>query len=193
MGERAAQRYLAWRKYRDAEKPMILLLGGATGVGKTSLGHEVAYRLGIHRIVSTDAIRQVMRIMLSPDLVPAIHASSYEAHQVVGERGWRPSMTTGGPLDGQPESLFEEMQLKTRQSQPGANNHHQNWFDCIRTRQSPSSHEEIGHRSASLGHLTIIAYKLGRSLKWDPVRELFPEDEQANRLLRRARRAPWHI
>jgi len=83
--ERAAQRYLAWRKQRDAKKPMILLLGGATGVGKTSLGHEVAYRLGIHRIVSTDAIRQVMRIMLSPDLVPAIHTSSYNAHQVVGE------------------------------------------------------------------------------------------------------------
>jgi 2-phosphoglycerate kinase len=82
--ERAAQRYLAWRKYRDAEKPTILLLGGATGVGKTSLGHEVAYRLGIHRIVSTDAIRQVMRIMLSSALVPAIHTSSYNAHQVVG-------------------------------------------------------------------------------------------------------------
>jgi 2-phosphoglycerate kinase len=83
--ERAAQRYLAWRRCRDAEKPVILLLGGATGVGKTSLGHEVAYRLGIHRIVSTDAIRQVMRIMLSSDLAPAIHTSSYNAHQVVGE------------------------------------------------------------------------------------------------------------
>jgi 2-phosphoglycerate kinase len=82
---RAAQRYLAWRRFRDAEKPVILLLGGATGVGKTSLGHEVAYRLGIHRIVSTDAIRQVMRIMLSADLAPAIHTSSYNAHQVVGE------------------------------------------------------------------------------------------------------------
>jgi 2-phosphoglycerate kinase len=83
--ERSAQRYLAWRKHRDAEKPVVLLLGGATGVGKTSLGHEVAYRMGIHRIVSTDAIRQVMRIMLSPALVPAIHTSSYNAHQVVGE------------------------------------------------------------------------------------------------------------
>jgi 2-phosphoglycerate kinase len=83
--QRAAQRYLAWRKYRDAQKPVILLLGGATGVGKTSLGHEVAYRLGIQRIVSTDALRQVMRIMLSSNLVPAIHTSSYNAHQVVGD------------------------------------------------------------------------------------------------------------
>ena len=65
---------------------MILLLGGAAGVGKTSLAYEVAYRLEIHRIVSTDAIRQVMRIMLSPDLVPAIHTSSYSAHRVVAER-----------------------------------------------------------------------------------------------------------
>jgi 2-phosphoglycerate kinase len=65
---------------------MILLLGGAAGVGKTSLGHEVAHRLGIQRVVSTDAIRQVMRIMLSPALVPAIHVSSYDAHQVVAER-----------------------------------------------------------------------------------------------------------
>jgi len=84
--ERAAERYLAWRKCQRGEKPMILLLGGAAGVGKTSLGHEVAHRLEIQRVVSTDAIRQVMRIMLSPDLVPAIHASSYDAHQVIAER-----------------------------------------------------------------------------------------------------------
>jgi len=83
--ERAAERYLAWRRCQAGEKPMILLLGGATGVGKTSLAHEVAHRLGIRRVVSTDAIRQVMRTMLSAELVPAIHASSYEAHRVVTE------------------------------------------------------------------------------------------------------------
>jgi 2-phosphoglycerate kinase len=94
--ERAAQRYLAWRKHRDALKPVILLLGGATGVGKTSLGHEVAYRLGIHRIVSTDAIRQVMRIMLSADLAPAIHTSSYNAHQVVGDLATGEDPVAGG-------------------------------------------------------------------------------------------------
>jgi 2-phosphoglycerate kinase len=86
-GERAGERYLAWRHCQIGEKPMILLLGGAAGVGKTSLGHEVAHRLGIQRVVSTDAIRQVMRTMLSADLVPAIHASSYRAHQLVGELG----------------------------------------------------------------------------------------------------------
>jgi hypothetical protein len=74
----------------------------------------------------------------------------------------------------------------------GENNHHANWFECIRTRRQPSCDEEVGHRSASLGHLTIIAYKLQRSLKWDPIREEFLDDDQANRQISRAMRAPWH-
>jgi 2-phosphoglycerate kinase len=83
FGARTAERYLVWRKYQDPDRPVILLLGGAAGSGKTSLSLEVAHRLGIHRVMSTDAIRQIMRIMLSHELVPAIHASSYDAHQVL--------------------------------------------------------------------------------------------------------------
>jgi hypothetical protein len=111
----------------------------------------------------------------------------------VGERGWVTSMTTGGPVEGNPETIFEEMKLKTRQVNPGDNNHHANWFDCIRTRRRPSCDAELGHRSASLGHLTIITYKLQRSLKWDPIKEQFQDDEAANRLLFRAMRSPWRI
>ncbi|HBZ72211.1 MAG TPA: hypothetical protein DEP35_21755 [Deltaproteobacteria bacterium] len=79
IGPRIAERYLVWRRYQEPERPVILLLGGATGAGKTSLGLEVAHRLGIQRVLSTDSIRQIMRIMLSAELVPAIHRSSYEA------------------------------------------------------------------------------------------------------------------
>jgi len=111
----------------------------------------------------------------------------------VGERGWVTSMSTGGPVEGGPEEIFEEMKLKTRQVNIGENNHHANWFECIRTRQQPSCDEEIGHRSASLGHLTIIAYKLQRSLKWDPAKEEFLGDDTANRLRFRAMRAPWRL
>jgi 2-phosphoglycerate kinase len=79
VGPQAAERYLVWRRYQEPDKPVILLLGGATGAGKTALAQEVAHRLGVAGLVSTDAIRQIMRLMLSRDLAPAIHASSYDA------------------------------------------------------------------------------------------------------------------
>jgi len=83
MGRSVAERYLVWRRYQDPDKPVILLLGGAPGAGKTSLALEVAHRLGIQRVMSADSIRQIMRIMLSPELVPAVHVSSYEAWKVI--------------------------------------------------------------------------------------------------------------
>jgi predicted dehydrogenase len=111
----------------------------------------------------------------------------------VGERGWVTSMSTGGLIEGEPKSLFDDMKLATREVNIGANNHHTNWFECMRTRAHPSSHEEIGHRSASLGHLATISYRLERSLRWDPSIETFKADEQANRLRSRAMREPWRL
>ncbi len=111
---------------------------------------------------------------------------------LVGEDGWVTSMFGGGPVEGSPKDIFRRMELETREIR-GANNHHANWFECIRTRRRPSSDEEIGHRSASLGHLAIVAYRLGRSLRWDPAKEEFRDDSEANRFRSRAMRAPWRI
>ena len=83
LGEHTAERYLVWRQYQEPDRPVILLLGGTAGVGKTTLALEVAHRLGIGRVLSTDSIRQIMRMMLSPDLVPAIHGSSYDAERLL--------------------------------------------------------------------------------------------------------------
>lgn len=80
-GQQAAERYLVWRRYQEPDKPVLILLGGTSGVGKTSLAVEVAHRLGIARVLSTDSIRQIMRITLSPELVPTLHASSYDAYK----------------------------------------------------------------------------------------------------------------
>lgn len=81
FGVETAERYLAWRKYHEPDRPVIILIGGTTGAGKTSIALEVARRLGISRVMSTDSIRQMMRIMLSPELMPAIHSSSFDAYQ----------------------------------------------------------------------------------------------------------------
>ena len=73
------QRYRRWHRASHLDRPMVLLLGGATGTGKSSLASEVAYRLGVSRVTSTDAVRQVMRAFFAPELMPALHYSSFEA------------------------------------------------------------------------------------------------------------------
>jgi 2-phosphoglycerate kinase len=67
------------------EVPLVILIGGATGVGKSTLATQLAARLGIVRVVATDAIREVMRSMLSAELMPTLHTSSFEADTALRE------------------------------------------------------------------------------------------------------------
>jgi predicted dehydrogenase len=71
-------------------------------------------------------------------------------------------------------------------------NHRQNWLDCIRTRRQPVADVEIGARSAQVCHLANIGYQLRRMLRWDPVREEFVDNAEANRLRYRENRPPWN-
>ena len=111
----------------------------------------------------------------------------------VGENGWLTSMSGSGPIEGEPQTIFEQLNLKSREVNIGSNNHHSNWLDCIKTRNKPSSHEEIGHRSASVGHLAMISYRLKQSLKWDPEKEVFIDNPEANALLQRTFRKPFNL
>ena len=76
---------------------------------------------------------------------------------------------------------------------PVSNNHMQNLFDCIKSREKPIANVEIGHRSAILCHLGNIARWVGRRLKWDPVKEIFPGDDEANAYLDRPRRKGYEL
>lgn len=73
---RRLRRYLA---LRELDLPVILLLGGGTGTGKSTVATEMAYRLGVTRVTSTDFIRQTMRAFFSREFMPSIHFSSFEA------------------------------------------------------------------------------------------------------------------
>ncbi len=70
-------------------------------------------------------------------------------------------------------------------------NHFSDWLDAIRKRSKPICDIEIGASSVIVCHLGNIAYKLQRPLKWDPQREVFLGDDEANRLLSRPYRSPW--
>lgn len=78
-GEEFVRRYELLHALRRPERPLVILIGGAPGVGKSNLASALAYRLGLPRIVSTDAIRQALRSLISPELSPELHTSSFTA------------------------------------------------------------------------------------------------------------------
>ena len=82
VGEEEAARTVRRLQRLDAlrrvEEPLLLLVGGATGTGKSTIATEVAHRLGITRVTSTDFIRQTMRAFFSEEFMPSVHYSSFE-------------------------------------------------------------------------------------------------------------------
>jgi 2-phosphoglycerate kinase len=78
-GEKAGGRLQRYRDLEELDLPIIVLIGGATGTGKSTVATEVAYRLGINRVTSTDFVRQTLRAFFSPEFMPSIHHSSFEA------------------------------------------------------------------------------------------------------------------
>ncbi len=78
----AAERYRTWRSIKTMKTPLVILIGGATGAGKSTLAVELAHRIGFTNVISTDVIRQIMRTMFSREIMPLVHCSSYEAWRV---------------------------------------------------------------------------------------------------------------
>jgi 2-phosphoglycerate kinase len=84
-GERAVGRLRRLADLQRLDVPIIVLIGGSTGTGKSTVAAEVAHRLGITRVASTDFIRQTMRAFFSREFMPTIHYSSFEAGEAVDE------------------------------------------------------------------------------------------------------------
>jgi 2-phosphoglycerate kinase len=78
-GDRAIAYLRRYQQLHELDVPLIILIGGATGTGKSTVATEVAYRLGITRVTSTDFVRQTMRALFTPEFLPAIHTSSFDA------------------------------------------------------------------------------------------------------------------
>ena len=78
-----AKKYKNWRSLRNSKKPLIILIGGASGVGTSSMAFELANRLRLKNLISTDMIREVMRKIVSKELSPVIHKSSFDAYESI--------------------------------------------------------------------------------------------------------------
>lgn len=79
LGAKPAKRYAVWRRYRASDRPIIVVVGGTVGTGKSTISTELAHRLGIVRIQSTDMLREVMRALVPESLLPVLFESTYTA------------------------------------------------------------------------------------------------------------------
>jgi hypothetical protein len=98
-----------------------------------------------------------------------------------------------GSIDAHPKSLLNEKIGPDEIHLLVSNDHSKNFIDCIRTRRTPVSSIESAVRTDTVCHLSDIAMRLRRKLRWDPEKENFVNDSEASRMLTRAMRSPWHL
>ena len=83
-GEAAVRRYQDWRRLDRLDRPLVVLLAGTTGVGKSTLATMLAARLGVTRVIATDVIRQVLRAFFTHEAMPSVHYSAFETGGIEG-------------------------------------------------------------------------------------------------------------
>ena len=108
-----------------------------------------------------------------------------------GDNGW--VYVNRGQLESNPASILNEVIGPEEVHLYESRDHKQNFLDCVKSRKEPIAPAEVGHRSISVGLLGEIAMLTETKLKWDPDKELFDDNDAANRLLGRSMRAPWHL
>ena len=101
VGPEAVTHFRQWQRLHQLERPLIVMLGGAAGTGKSTLATLLAHRLGITRVTATDIIRQVLRASFAHDFMPSVHYSSFEAGAAVRLR-------TGGAEDPELQGFLRQ-------------------------------------------------------------------------------------
>ena len=94
-GEVAVRRFRDWRRLDRLERPLVVMIGGTTGVGKSTLATMLAARLGITRVIATDVVRQVLRAFFTHEAMPSVHSSAFDAGGVAGYRRQAGRVATG--------------------------------------------------------------------------------------------------
>ena len=106
----------------------------------------------------------------------------------VGNVGWRAKLQASS--DKILNSVIEKGETRLFTNPKGE---HRNFLDCVKSRKDPYFPVDIGHRVSTVCHLANLSIKLGRPLKWNPVKEHFLKDDEANALCSREMRKPWSL
>ncbi|MCX8065789.1 MAG: Gfo/Idh/MocA family oxidoreductase [Candidatus Hydrogenedentes bacterium] len=110
-----------------------------------------------------------------------------------GDKGWIFIHIHGGDLRANPLSLLKETIGPNEIHLGRSKGHHKNFIECVKTRQDPMAPVEVGYHTATMCHMANIAMRLGRKLNWDPEKEMFVNDDEANRMMQPSMRSPWRL
>ena len=112
----------------------------------------------------------------------------------VGDEGWVETGDSGG-IEVHPASLKEELKEVIGKREVGldVSAHARNFFDCVKSRQKPAANSQVMRHSHIACHAAALAWILKRKLKFDPAKEEFVGDDEANGLRSRPARAPWAV
>ena len=219
MYERCHYTFRWWREYAGGK--MTDWGGHHLDIGQWGMGTQFAGPMQIEAKAKFPNVANGYNVPIDFEATFTYAGSRSGAHAVVmqvldtGENGItfegdngtifvNRSKLTGPPVDALKDDPLDRADYKLYahdlpQAEPRTGklasliNHMENFFDCVRTRNTPISDVVSQHRSASLCHLGNIAMQLGRKLKWDPEAERFVDDAEANALLRREQREGYEI
>jgi len=110
----------------------------------------------------------------------------------IGDQGWI-HISGGGTITASSMDITKSVIRPNEIHLYAGLEHHRNFLDCIKSRLPAAASEKIGHHATTTCNVVEISARLGRKVRWDASSEQFIDDDQANRLLLRSMRAPWHI
>jgi len=191
-----------WRKYYDFDSGATLLDWGAHTIDLCQMANDADSTTPLVFVPSETNITATYAngVKLVLDFLPTAfgdRAPFYRTElgtcpvRFEGDEGW---VETGdaGDMVVQPATLRDTRNV-AREAGIHPVGHTRNFFDCVRSRAKPAANSAIMRKSHLACHAAAIAWELGRTVKFDPVKEEFIGDEAANRLRSRALRAPWHV
>jgi len=165
-------------------KPLIEMVpGGFTAAAQYRI--EYTYANGV-----TQTCQSTLRNRFDGSVAPDAEAK-LPVHGVTFEGKEGTIFVTRGKIEASRPELLAEPLLQKKVTLYTSDNHMKNFFDCLRSRREPICPAAVGHRSVSVCHLGVIALRLGKKLQWNPEREEFVGDKEANQWRAREQRPPF--
>jgi hypothetical protein len=127
----------------------------------------------------------------TPMTIAGGHREIRSGTKWIGEFGW--IWVNRGGLEAHPLHILNDFIGPDETRLTKSRDHYQNFLDCVKSRRQTITPIEVAHRSASVGHLGVIAMELGRKIRFNPETETIIDDPEATRLLSRAYRSPWQL